>query len=274
MYISLFLLLVLLFGVAAALFLYRFQGRRNVIQLDIVQFLYIFLFYPVFFVWIKSFIYVQVRGDLGAALTANEFFLIDTAVSLTWLYLYGIFAIKGFTKTLFLARHKDPLADLFEHTEYFHLWISHLAIFFGVAIISLILAGINVFLPFQVPNATITTLFVACIGSIVGIFMFVMLLLSDPKQNGYRLLKVVKLVYGFVFTVLISLYLFIEPPFTTAHSMYWLVVFMYASFVVCSIFSYKSSRANSWLDRFTNLFRDLSWGNNISLEKSRGKRKA
>lgn len=274
MYISLFLLLFLLFGVAAALFLYRFQGRRNVIQLDIVQFLYIFLFYPVFFVWIKSFIYIQVRGDLGAALTANEYFLIDTAVSLTWLYLYGIFAIKGFTKTLFLARHKDPLTDLFKHSEYFHLWISHLAIFFGVAIISIILASLNIFVPFQVPNISLTNIFIALIGIVVGVSMFVMLLLSDPKQNGYRLLKVVKLVYGFVFTLLISIYLLIGPPFTTSYSMYWLVVFMFASFVVCSIFSYKSSRANSWLDGFTNLFRDISWGNNISLEKKRGKRKA
>lgn len=274
MYISIFLLLVLLFGVAAALFLYRFQGRKNLIQLDIVQFLYIFFFYPLFFVWIKSFIYLQVRADLGGSLTSNEYFVVDTTVSLTWLYLYGVFAIKGFTKTLFLARHKDPLADLFAHAEYFHLWISHLAIFFGVAIIGLILSGINLFLPFQVANTSILNILLAAIGGVVGVFLFVMLLLSDPKQNGFRLLKIVKLVYGFVFSALIAIYFIFEPPFTTAYSMYWLVVFIFAAFLVCSIFAYKSTKANNLMDKFSSLFRDISWGNNITLDETKKKRKA
>ena len=274
MHISVVLLLILLCSSIIALFLYRFQGRKDLIRLDIVQFCYLFIFAPFLFVWLKSFVYIQVRGELGLALTANEFFVIDTSVSVLALYLYGVIAMKALTKTLYLKRHIDPLADLFEHTEYIHLWFSHLVVFVGVASVLTFLAVLNLFIPLEVPNSILINIVMLLLGIAFGICWFIILLLSNPKQEHYRLLKIVKLVYGVFFTLFIFSYFFISPSLTTSYSFYWFVFLIFATFVACGFSSYKSHRANNFLERVTDLFRDYSWGNNITLSKSIKKRKA
>jgi len=274
MHISIVLLIILLCSAFIALFLYRYQGRRDIIHLDIVQFSYLFIFAPFLFVWLKSFVFVQVRAELGGSLSANEFFVLDTVVSVIALYLYGITAMKALTKSLFLKRHKDPLADLFQQTEYIHLWFSHLVMFIGVAAVLTVLAAINLFIPFQVVNSTIITIVMIALGVVFGICSYIILLLSNPKQEGYRLLKIVKLVYGVFFSFYIFSYFLISPPLATSHSFYWFCLFIFATFVVCSFSTYKSPRANSFLERVTDVFRDYSWGNNITLIKPNKQRKA
>ena len=270
---SIVLIVILLCSAIFALFLYRFQGRKDIIHLDIVQFSYLFIIAPFLFIWLKSFVFVQLRAELGLSLSANEYFVIDSSVSVIALYLYGIVAMKALTKTLYLKRHQDPLADLFELTEYIHLWFSHVAIFIGIASVLTALAGINLFLPFLVPNSYVINVLMLTLGVVFGICTYIILLLSNPKQENYRLLKIVKLIYGFFFIAYIFSYFLVNPPLSTSHSFYWFCFFVFATFIVCSFSTYKSSRANTFLERVTDLFRDYSWGKNIALSKPTKKRK-
>ncbi len=271
MYISLVLLVILLFGAVVGLVLYRFQGRKDLIHLDIVQFCYIFFFYPLFFVWLKSFVYVQLKSMIGINLSPSEYFVIDTTVATVGLYLYGIVAMKGLTKTLFLVRQKNPLMDLFPHTEYIHLWISHVAIFIGVVAILSVLSIVNLLFPFQVPESDLTNMLTVGLGIAFGLCLYIVLLLSNPQQDHFRLLKTVKLLFGSVFSLFVAVYLIMSPPLSPSYSLYWFSLFLFATFVVCSFFSYKSPRANSFMERITDLFRDYSWGNNITLFKNKKK---
>lgn len=271
MYISLALLVVLLFGMVLGFVLYRFQGRKDLVHLDIVQFCYIFFFYPLFFVWLKSFVYVQLKPMIGVEISPSEYLVIDTTVATVGLYLYGIVAMKGLTKTLFLIRQKNPLVDLFPHTEYIHLWISHIAIFIGVVAILSVLSIVNLLFPFQVNESDLVNIVTASLGAAFGVCLYIVLLLSNPKQDHFRLLKTIKLMFGLVFTIFVVAYLIFSPPLSTSFSLYWFSLFLFATFVVCSFFSYKSQRANSFMERITDLFRDYTWGNNITLFKNKKK---
>lgn len=267
MHASIILLIILLCASLISLFLYRFQGRKDLIRLDSVQFAYLFIYAPFLFVWLKSFVFVQLRAELGSALSTTEYFIVDTIVSVIGLYLYGIVAMKALTKTLYLKRFKDPLADLFQHTEYIHLWFSHLIMFVGVGLMMLVLSGINLLIPFEVPESKFFSMIMILMGIIFGMCWYIILLLSNPKQEHYRLLKVVKLIYGFYFSVFVSIYFVINPNLEAKFSFYWFSFFLFATFVVFSFSSYRSSKANTLLERITDIFRDHSWGNNITLLK-------
>ena len=125
-----FLLLVLpVIGTLVGLVFYRFQGKKDLLKIDIVQFYYTFILSPIVFVWLKTMIFVLLQANTHN-LSMKEIYSIDTAFSVVFLLIFAFVAMHSVTKTFHL-KEKDPLYNFFFDSEYIHLWLSHLAMAFG-----------------------------------------------------------------------------------------------------------------------------------------------
>lgn len=246
--------------------LYRHNGKKELFSLDVIQFFYTFLLAPLFFVWAKSFLYFLLRSELGLSLSPGQIFTIDTAFTLVLLYIYAFIVMHSVTKTFRLKTEQDPLYDVFNHSEYIHLWLSHISIAIGGMMIFCIMGIFNVFFPLEWLLAT-PLFYLLCAGGVLtGSVAFLGLMLTDPKQEGRRYMRLMKLAIGLFFLFQVSVYFAIDPDFNSKYGMFWFNFFAFTTMLIWAFFTYKSSRIRSWFEKITRANTDTEqWGINPQL---------
>jgi len=229
--------------------------------MDIIQFFYAFVLAPVIFVWIKSMVFFILNKQ---GISASQIFLIDTIFSTLTLYVYGFVVIHSLTKTIHLFNQKDPLYDLFEHTEYFHLWLTHILMYIGLMILFTGLAVVNVFVPFSVELTRLGFYGFVFTGFLTGLIAFMTVWLSNPHQ-ARNFMRLMKLAFGVFFLIHAVLYFIFIPSFGKEHMMYWWSSAVFMTLVLCSLFVYKSTKAHLFVEWASDYFKHTKWGLNIQL---------
>jgi hypothetical protein len=246
---SLSLLFVIpVLALTSSLYMYRFHGRRQMLKFDLIQFIYSFVLSPVLFVTIKSIVFVLIKNELNIRLSINQIFLFDTLFSVIFLYIYGFIVIHSLTTSFKLVMLKDPLADLFEYSEYFHLWLSHVVMWIGGGLMLIIMGVLNIFFPLLLnPNRNLffSSLWV---GVLLGIVVFAATLNSDPQQRSY--MRLMKLMFGFLFIINTICYFIFEPAMNMQYLLFWTSFLITMTLVACSLFVHRSDRAIRFFDRF------------------------
>lgn len=265
----LILFVIPVLAVIASIVVYRLNGKKEFLKLDLVQFFYAFILAPILFVWAKSLLYLLLRTDLDIRLTASELFLFDTIFSTLFLYVFAFIVMHSLTKSINLKVGIDPLHDIFSHSEYFHLWLTHLVIYLGGASLITFLALANLVIPFQILLSDFWFHMINVGGFISGLFVFLGLWLSDPKQSGAHFMRLMKLSFGLFFLIHVVMYFLIEPKFDIQYGLYWGSSSMFAAIVLCSFFAYKSERAQTVFDRISDFFKHQKWDMRVELFKDR-----
>ncbi len=241
--------------IISSMLMYRLNGKKQLLKLDLVQFVYAFVLAPALFIWIKSFLYYLLRVEVEVSLSALQIFMIDTAFSTVFLYIFAFVVIHSLTKSFHLQSSKDPLYDIFEHSEFFHLWLTHLIVYVGAMLLISIMAFFNVYYPLTIETSKPLFYFWTITGFMTGIVSFVMIWISDPKQNGANFARVMKLLFGVFFLLHVLLYFLLDPPFNVQHGLYWWSLSLFTALVVCSLFAYKSERAHNLFSRVAERLR-------------------
>lgn len=262
-----FFYLIPFFAILSAITLYRLNGRKEFLKLDLVQFFYAFILAPALFVWLKTFLYYLLRSEVAINLGTGLLFVIDTLFSVLFLYIFAFVVIHSLTKSFWLQRSKDPLYNLFEHSEFFHLWLTHLIMYVGSMAIVSILSSFNLFFPLDIEMTRSAFYVVFGSGFVSGLFVFMIVWLSDPKQEEANFMRLMKLFFGFFFLIHVVLYFVFNPPFTPALGLYWWSLNLFTALVICSLFAYKSERALTMFDKIAAYFKHSKWGHNIELFK-------
>jgi len=251
---------------------YRFQGRRQILKFDIVQFLYAFVFAPLLFIWLKTFLYIVLRDQIGTTLSQGQIFALDTIMSVFFLYLYGFVVLHSLTKTFRLQSDKDPLYDIFWHSEYYHLWITHIIMSVGGMGVICLLGMINLVIPLQISSTNFSLFLMFGAGSVSGFIVYMSVLLADPRQQrraGY--MRLMKLAFGGFFSINLILYLVFTPSFSMSYGLFWWNFLVFAVATLLGFLSYRSSSIQILLDSMLNYFKHFKWGINMDLIKQASK---
>lgn len=233
---TLTLFLVPVLAIAAALYLYQHTGKKEFLRFDLVQFVYAFILAPIIYIWLKSFLFVFLVRELNLSLSVTEIFLADTAYSVIFLFVYAFLVIHSLTKSFELKRSRDPLYDIFQHSEFFHMLTSHAAIYIGAVLLISVLSTVNVFFPLNFAQSLIA--FYACLfgGLIVGLIIYVGLLLTDDdfEVKHPKFEMVVELVYAAFFIYHVVLYFYFRPAFNMTEVVYWFIFMILLGFIFSS----------------------------------------
>ncbi len=241
-----FLVLIPMLVVISSILIYQFNGRKEFVKFDLVQFLYAFFFVPVMFIWLKSLLFYLLRRELDLHLSVTDIFAADTAFSVMFLFLYAFIVIHSLTKSFELKREHDPLYDLMKDSEYFHLWISHIVFNFGMTLIVSVLSVTNLFIPITTTINHPFFYMLLSFGLIFGIALFVFTWLSNFSANFVRVMKIF---YGVIFTIHVGLYITIYPGFDNRYGIFWVTVTALSSFMFCSLFFERFERPMNWIQR-------------------------
>lgn len=257
--------LIPLLAVVSAIFLYRHNGKREILRFDLVQFVYAFLIAPALFIWVKSFAFYLLRREFDLALSLSQLFILDTALSTFLLFVYGFVVIHSLTTSFKLKRISDPLYDIFLHSEYFHLWLSHLVIYGGVMVVVTLATLLNIMFPFTfTPNKPALVLSMV-VGVIIGCFGYIGIWLGDPLQANF--LRIMKLMIAFFLLIHLMVFFVLDPHFSVAYAAYWCDLMIFVASACMALFIDRSERATSFLDRFKY---STGWGKNVELFKRKG----
>ena len=263
--IEFLLLIIPVLIVFPYLILYRFQGKKDVLHLDLVQFLYNFVFTPLAFIWLKTIFYTLLSSNPAHELSSNQLFLADSLFSLVMFYLYAFFTMHSLTKTFHL-KNFDPLYNLFYHSEYIHLWLSHIVMFLGPMLLITVLAITNLFFPLVFnfsQSGFYLTLFLALI---LGIATYFVLLISEPlQQKRLTLSRLIKLGIGIFFSAHLVAYLLAEPIIGTSYLFYWCSLMFFAGAFITSVLDYRSKKTKVFFQSIISKIKHRNWGNNIQL---------
>jgi hypothetical protein len=213
------LALVPILAIMAGLLLYTQSGKKEILRFDLVQFFNTFILLPVVYVWFKSFLYFLLQTEFSELITQASLLFWDTLYSVLFLFLYAFMVVHSLTKSFQLKRDKDPLYDLFEHSEYYHLWVTHTIIFVVGMFIALLLAALNAWidLPWSLSTSQFYIILIA--GLITAGLVFKAFLISD--FGDWRFVKLMKLFSGIFLVLHIGVYAIFEPSFTGEKAMFW-----------------------------------------------------
>lgn len=261
----LILFVIPVLAIIAALLVYRLNGKKEILRLDLVQFFYAFILSPVLFVWLKSFLHFLMRSEVEVSLSQTEMFWYDTLFSVFFVFIYGFVVIHAVTKSFKLKRIDDPLHDLFHHSEYFHLWLTHLTVYGGTFLLLTSLAVFNSFVPFEIymDKAEFYSLLLS--GGIIGVIGFLAVWIADPKQQAANFMRLMKLLFGLLFIVHVVIYFLHFPSFSSRFGVYWWSFSAFTSLVLCSLFAYKSEKAQSFFEWLSAKLGSHKDGINIQL---------
>jgi len=243
----------------SAVVMYRFNGKIEFLRMDFVQFTYAFVFSPLMFVWMKSFILLITKNYLGSGVDFNTLYIIDTVFSVFFLYLYAFVVIHALTKSFNLKVYKDPLFDLFDHTEYYHLWLSHLVMFVGVMLFVSVFSLTNAFSPLEVSLSDYAFYAICALGVVAGGGFFLGFWLSNPKQEKANFSRLIKLFFGFFFMIHVTAFYLLDVAFDPEYVIFWLGLLFFATTVIFSLFAYKSEKAQSIFERVAYGFKHTGW---------------
>ena len=264
-----FLLLIPLFTSLFGIALYKFQDKKfEIFRIDLVQFVYLFLLAPIVYVWMKSFLFYILRNELDLRLSVTDLFVVDTTFSVLAFIVMAAIAMHSLTKTFWLKRHHDPEFDIYNLSEYFHLWWTHIVIWGGTMLLSTFVSISNVLIPFQVMTATksqfYTLLFIALISGPVTFFA---IWLSDAKQGNF--MRLMKLLLALFVSIHILVYFLLDPVFSMNNAGYWFVFLNFLSATICASFFEKYEKTS----KFRNFFVHIGWGENKGIDLFGNKKK-
>lgn len=223
--------LIPLLAILAGVLVYNQNGKREILRFDMVQFFYAFILIPTVYVWFKGFLFILLKNELGNIISPNELFIWDTIFSVLFLFISAFVVIHSLTKSFELKRKKDPLYDLFEHSEYYHLWVSHTIVFVGAMILSTVISGFNLWLDFNLHIPQSVFYLILLTTPMLAAAAFKAFMISD--FGDFRFLKLMKLFVGFFFLIHGVLFIILEPAFSGEKIMYWYTtnVFGFLSFI-------------------------------------------
>jgi hypothetical protein len=226
--------LVPLLALIAGLVVYQHNGRKEILRFDLVQFFYAFVLMPVIYVWFKSFLFFLLESQLHQIISGSALLFWDTVYSVIFLFIYAFTVIHSLTKSFELKVTKDPLYDLFEHSEYYHRWITHTAAFAGVMVVSLLLAALNAWidLPWILTNFQFYLVLLTSV--LMAGLSFKVFLISD--FGDYRFVKLMKLLVAIFLVMHIAAYAVFEPDFSGVKAMFWYQFTFFLSLSVIGIF--------------------------------------
>jgi hypothetical protein len=230
-------------ALVSVMILYRHTGKKEILKLDSTQFLYAFVVSPVLLIWLKSFIFFLLRNELNLSLSITELLFIDTLFTVLFMYVFAFIVIHSLTKTFNLKITRDPLYDWFTHSEYFHMNLSHLAIYIGSMTMILALGVINVFVPLLIVSKF--ALYGILIGGMLsGVAGFEAVL--NYKSPDPIFLRIMKVYFALVFIVFVGVYAIFEPNFNAVHSAYWGAFGFFFMATVMSLFAEKPEPKKQW----------------------------
>lgn len=245
---KLLLTLIPILTVISAFWLYKYNGRKEIFRFDLVQFVYAFVITPLFFIWIKTFVFYLLKDELGIGLTVNQLFIVDTAFSVLMFYIFAFVVIHSLTKTFKLNLLKRPDSfDIMKLSEYFHMWFSHLVIYSGFLLAITLLSVINLLYPLDVETQFSTMMFVMIGGLVGGGVSFMAIWNYNPSRPAFFTLM--KALIGLLFALHIVLYFLLEVRFSLAYAIYWYIFMSFASLFIISLFITRSSKALVWWNK-------------------------
>lgn len=241
------LLLLPILALLSGFLLYSKNGRKEFLKFDLVQFFYAFILAPMLFVWLRAFVYMFVRQELGINLTLGQLYIVDTTVSLIFLYTYAFIVIHSLTKSFENKRYKDPLYDMFLHSETLHLWVSHVGIYLGGMTIFTLLSIINLYLPMQI-SMTTTVFWMSIFGGVIlGIIAYGGYWLSIFSET---FLKIIKLLIGLFWLIHMIAYIVASPSLSSPYVVYWVIFTAFTTQLFVSFFFEKSEKITNFIERF------------------------
>lgn len=226
---KLFYLLIPLFTISSAILIYKHTGKKSIMNMDLVQFLYAFLISPILFVWSKTILHYLLKQEVTINLTDGVIFLIDTLFSVVFLFLSAFIVIHSLTKSFELKVKQDPLHDLFEHSEYFHLNLSHLAFYIGAFSLFSLVAFVNAFTIIEIPIISPLFYFLLFLAFIVGCMVAISILLTELGVKFDKFMKL--LIACFFFFHSLSFFIF-DPAFSYQHIIFWVVSIAYLAMIL------------------------------------------
>lgn len=253
MFIFIILVLLPVLTVISGVFLYSKNGRREIFKLDIVQFVYAFVLAPVMFIWLKALMFVLLKDELNFKFSLGQIFVVDTIFSLVFLYVFAFIVIHSLTKSLENKRYKDPLLDIFQHSEKIHLWISHTGILLGIMILVVALSFSNIWLPMDVFLSKFNFYMVLIIGIIIGSFGFGGFWMSIFEPKFFHINK---LLFAFFFILHVLVYFLFNVSFNSSYVIYWATFAIFTALVSWSYVFEKSTKAMSWWEK---LHHKIGW---------------
>lgn len=228
--------------------LYRHVGKREFMRFDIIQFLYSFVFVPISFVWMKAFILYFARNELGAPMSDTQLFIIDSAFSVIFLYFASFVAMHSLTKTFEIKAKRDPLYDIIEDSEKFHLWITHTSLYYLIMILFVMLGLMNIAVPLNVQMGKPLFFTFLGVGYFGGFLGCAAVMLSNFNEGSF--MRLIKLGFGFSFTVLAVSYFVFDPRFSPNYIVYWNLLIMFFSLMSSSFLIERSDRLTKFINRF------------------------
>lgn len=237
----------------SGLLLYQKNGRREFLKFDMVQFFYAFVLAPMMFVWLKSFLFFILRDELGLGLSVTGLFVYDTVFSLVFMFVYAFVVIHSLTKSFENKRYKDPLFDVFSHSEVLHLWVSHTITYTGSAALLVFLSAVNLNFPLDVELGRVSFYLILLSGGILGIVLYAAIWLSVFQEQFLRLMQ---LLFGVVFLLHVLAYFVWSPAFGASLVVYWFNLSLFSMLVGLSFFFDKID----WLvERVERLMHKQGW---------------
>lgn len=243
-----FLSLIPLLAAISGLILYRHGGKREILRLDVVQFVYGFIIAPIMFVWIKSFFFFVIVKEAQPAISQTDAFLMDTILSTFALIIYAFVVIHSLTTSFKRKVHKDPLYDLLEHAEYFHMWGTHLPIYIGYLVFMTAFAIGNIFIPFE---------FELNMWQVSGLFMLSFLLGTTQFMGPWlwsvessKFMRFMKLVFAFFFILHAGLYFVFAPKFSAQMVLFWVSFGAMTTSVLYSFFAVRFEVVTKFFNKF------------------------
>ena len=245
---NLLLILVPALAALSAIFLYRHNGKREILKFDLVQFIYAFIISPLLLVWLKSFFFILLRNELGSFLSLTQLFAADTAFTILLMYIYSFVVVHSLTASFKLKKVSDPLYDVFYHSEYFHLWLSHIVMYGGGMGLISILGLTNLTIPLTLTFNRAALYVTLGLGIIIGIASFGAIWLGNPKQANF--MRIMKLFIAFFFVLHAVMYFGFDPDFSIKYGLYWLSFMIFTTMSAISLFADRSERTASFFDWF------------------------
>jgi len=241
-----FLVLLPIFILVFGFFIHRFGGRKELLKMDLVQFIYAFIITPTILIWIKTAVFFNLNNTVGIN-DPEDKFLVDTIITTISFFIYAFVVIHSLTKTFAIRKNRDPLFDVFEHAEYFHLWLSHLVTYSGALLIIFSLGILNIFSPLLLSQSLINLYVGIAAGILLGL-LFYQALRTYRVEKQARFDRVMKLQIYFYTFILVVAYIIFKPKYSPQFSMYWCTsVFYFLSVVLSQMLIRSRKRFQSQL---------------------------
>ncbi len=225
---------MLLVIISAAILFYQHNGRKQILKIDLVQFFYAFVLTPAIYLWLKISLYILMKNYLQVS--SLQFSIFDSVLSVVFLFVQSFVAIHSVTKSFKLEKDADPLHDLLEHSEYFHLWVTHAVIYLLVPFLIGLLGISNLFYPLDMGltewQNTLGLILLVILSIIIGLIAPIVINFNYGAKQAPTVKNLIRLVYVIFFMGPFILFLIFTPEFSLNYGFFW---FNFLSFMIINI---------------------------------------